>query len=396
MLASLVLRTLWLTKPEGALIFDEAFYVNAARVILKWPVPEGLPYADQAGGLDPNREHPPLGKLLIATSMSTFGDNAWGWRLPSVLFGVLSIPLVYAIAVQLGGTKAMGVLAAFLFAFDNLVFVHSRIATLDIFLVFFLLLGVYAYLAGEPLLAGVAFALATLCKIGGVYGVAAIVLFEGLRLLRDRLARGRWQLVGLRPLLIMLVAYAVLFPWLLAALDAVWSSYKSPIAHIRFIFDYGLALTRPDGPQGQESNPWQWLLNEVPMTYLRTDVQVLVNGQVEVTRAVVFFRGAMNPYVIFIAPLAIAYAVYLAYTRRDSYAFLVLALFVATYAPFWPAAMIAHRISYLFYFLPSLPAVALGAAQLMYAPQVPRVVRWGYVGAVLLGFYGYFPFRTIP
>ena len=75
---------------------------------------------------------------------------------------------------------------------------------------------------------------------------------------------------------------------------------------------------------------------------------------------------------------------------------MALALFAATYGPFWPAAMLAHRISYIFYFLPTIPAVAIGAAQLLYAPQVPRALRWTYIGAVLLGFYGYFPFRKIP
>ena len=132
------------------------------------------------------------------------------------------------------------------------------------------------------------------------------------------------------------------------------------------------------------------------MTYLRTDEQVLVNDEVEATRAVIFFRGAMNPYVIFVAPLAIAYTAYAAFKRRDDWAFLVLALFFVTYGPFWPAALLAHRISYLFYFLPTIPAVAIAAARLMYAPEMPRIVRWAYIGAILLGFYGYFPFCQVP
>jgi len=110
----------------------------------------------------------------------------------------------------------------------------------------------------------------------------------------------------------MIVVYVVALPSLLGVLDSIWSSaYKNPVEHIRHIVDYGFALTRPEGPQGQESAPWQWLVNEVPMTYLRTDEQVLVADKVEITRPTIFFRGAMNPYVIFIAPLAITYAAYL-------------------------------------------------------------------------------------
>jgi predicted membrane-bound dolichyl-phosphate-mannose-protein mannosyltransferase len=395
-LFSLGVRLVWLDKPHGALIFDENYYVNAARVILGLPLPPNAPYADAPLGRDPNTEHPPGAKLLIAGSMRLFGDNARGWRLPSVLFGTLSIPLLYGVVRRAGGAERVALLAAALYAFDNLVFVHGRIATLDIFLVAGLLLGLYCFLAGRPVLAGLAFAAATLCKIGGLYGVGVVVAFAAVRLGRERLASGRWDWRPLRPLAVLLVVYALAFPAALAALDSVWSEYKNPAAHVAHIFRYGFALTRPDGPQGQESDPWQWLLNEVPMNYLRTEVQFLEGNEVKATRATIWFRGAMNPYVIAIAPLAIAYAASLASRRRDDCATLALIFFVVTYAPFWPAALIAHRISYIFYFLPTLPAVAIGAAQLLYAPRLPRVVRWAYLGAVLLGFYGYFPFRTIP
>lgn len=395
-LVSLGCRIIWLDKPTGALIFDEKYYVNAARVILGLPVPEGDPYRDARRGLDPNTEHPPLAKLLMAGSMRLFGDNGWGWRVPSVLFGTLSIPLVYGIARSLGGGKGLALTATFLYAFDNMVFVHSRIGVLDIFLVFFLLAGVYCYLQGHPTLAGLAFVLASLCKIGGMYGLGVIVGFEALRLLRERLAGGRWDIRPLRPLAIMLVVYAVSLPWLFGALDSVWSSYKNPLEHTRHIFNYGFALKRETGPQGQESNPWQWLLNDVEMTYFRTDVQELENGEVKATRPIINFRGAMNPYVVAIAPLAIAYAAWAAWKERSDSAFLALTLFFAAYAPFWPAAMIGHRISYIFYFLPAIPAVALAAAQLFHAPRMPRVLLWAFIGAVALGFFGYFPFRVVP
>lgn len=389
-------RLIWLDKPDGSLIFDENYYVNAARVILGLPVDAEAPYAGEQPGLDPNTEHPPGAKVLIAASMWLLGDNALGWRLPSVLFGTLSIALLYGIVRQIGGTKAMALMATFLFAFDNLVLVHSRIATLDIFLVCFLLLGLYCYFMGWSTLAGLALVCATLCKIQGLYGVGVLMLFEALRFVRTRYELKRWAFDKLRPVLVMTVVYFVALPWLFGLLDSFWSSYKNPAAHINHILDYGFALTRPEGPQGDESYPWQWLVNEAPMTYLRTDAQVLSDGEVEQTRATIFFRGAMNPYIILVTPLAIAYAAYNAFQRRDDYSVFVLVLFVVTFGPFWPAALLAHRISYIFYFLVTLPAVAMGAAQLMYAPQTPRLVRWAYIGAVLLGFYAYFPFRVVP
>ena len=70
---------------------------------------------------------------------------------------------------------------------------------------------------------------------------------------------------------------------------------------------------------------------------------------------------------------------------------MVLALFAATYLPFWPAAA-AGRVSYLYYFMPAIPAVALGAAALVAAGRA-RALPWLYAAAVLAGFVWRFPFR---
>ena len=75
----IALRMIWLNQPTGSLIFDEWYYVNVARVILGLPQSVGSngapPYVNPVIGIDPNHEHPPLAKLLIALSMYVFGDN---------------------------------------------------------------------------------------------------------------------------------------------------------------------------------------------------------------------------------------------------------------------------------------------------------------------------------
>ena len=55
---SFVVRVIWLDLPKKGTIFDEAYYVNAARVILGYDVPEGGKYGDREL-LDPNKEHHP-------------------------------------------------------------------------------------------------------------------------------------------------------------------------------------------------------------------------------------------------------------------------------------------------------------------------------------------------
>ena len=64
--------------------------------------------------------HPPLAKLLIAGSIKLFGDNPWGWRIGSVVFGTLALLAIFALVRSLGGSRwlATGVTAAM--ACDNL------------------------------------------------------------------------------------------------------------------------------------------------------------------------------------------------------------------------------------------------------------------------------------
>ncbi|HEY7933537.1 MAG TPA: glycosyltransferase family 39 protein, partial [Solirubrobacteraceae bacterium] len=79
------------------LIFDENYYVNAARVIDGINPPKGAPYHGAPRGDDPNAEHPQLAKLVIAGGIRLFGDGPWGWRVGSVLFGLIAMVALYGL-----------------------------------------------------------------------------------------------------------------------------------------------------------------------------------------------------------------------------------------------------------------------------------------------------------
>jgi dolichyl-phosphate-mannose-protein mannosyltransferase len=138
----IVLRIIWLDKPAGWLILDEHWYVNAARVVLGQPSTFRSFYKDAPPGLDPNSAHPPLAVLMIALSIGLFGDNGFGWRFLSVCFGSVAV-LVFYLLLKKAAEKKVALIGTFLFSFDNLIFVQSRVAMLDIFTLTFMLLGFY-------------------------------------------------------------------------------------------------------------------------------------------------------------------------------------------------------------------------------------------------------------
>ncbi len=93
------------TPASHTLIFDEAYYVNAARVIDGIRPPPGSDYAAAPLHKDPNAEHPQLAKLIIAGGIELLGDNPWGWRFGSVIFGLIAILAMYAVVRAVRGSR---------------------------------------------------------------------------------------------------------------------------------------------------------------------------------------------------------------------------------------------------------------------------------------------------
>lgn len=403
LLVSFFLRVLWLdhpTDPQGHAdqIFDERYYLSAARTIMGLPQADDAPYVHSPIGKDPNREHPPLAKLIIASGIAMLGDDGWGWRWGSVAAGMLAIAFMYQMGRRTGLGPWAGVLAAFLFAFDNLVFVTSRIGILDIFMLLGMLAGAAWFLMRQPALSGVAFAFGTLCKEYGVYGPVVMICYIVIYALYQR-RHGRQLRHDVVNTLSMVGAYLVCFFGVLWLLDLHWSTFTNPIMHLEYVWSYGTKLTHPYGPTGIESWPWEWLRNEVQIPYLRVDVtvcQIKVSvcpaDQIARKYASILFRGAMNAYLIFTAPLAGGYVLAVLHKQFDRTALLAGVWFAVTYLPFVPATVLDHRIAYIYYMLPVIPAITVASAQLFADPRIPRAVTWGYIVAIGWGFAAYFPF----
>ena len=87
--------------------------------------------------------HPPLGKLIISVGIMLFGMVPFGWRFMGALFGVLMVPVLYIFLKNLFGKTSVALCGTALFTFDFMHLVQTRIATIDTYGVFFILVSYY-------------------------------------------------------------------------------------------------------------------------------------------------------------------------------------------------------------------------------------------------------------
>jgi dolichyl-phosphate-mannose--protein O-mannosyl transferase len=263
-LASFVLRVINLGLPKG-FVFDEVYYVDGARDLLKYGV--------EIDGTNPEFiVHPPVGKWLIASGIKLFGDNEFGWRFASAVFGTLLILLFARLVHVLFYTPLLTALGAALMALDGLLLVHSRTALLDLFLTFFTLMGVLLWHRNRHIWAGIVFGLAIGCKWSAVYFVAIVGLIAVYRILIAHDIRKSFKLIaakiaqyGLLPIFVYTLTWA---GWFIS--DRGWSRQWSTNPLLSWLhyhsemlnFHTGLTQTHP-----YQANPWSWLIMGRPTSF---------------------------------------------------------------------------------------------------------------------------------
>jgi predicted membrane-bound dolichyl-phosphate-mannose-protein mannosyltransferase len=428
------------TAGDHTLIFDEAYYVNAARVIAGIRPPAGDHYADAPLGTDPNAEHPQGVKLIMAAAIELFGDGPFAWRVGSLLMGSLAILGMFALVRSAGGGRWPALGAATLMACDNLLLVQSRIGTLDIYGTAMMIWAAALYLRGTPVLAGIALAVATCLKEVSPYLLLVLALLEVGRALvsrgdpatpaRWRASLGRWSATTF--------VTGGVFVGLLALMGLIATPYADashtlitggPFAEIAHIIDYASGLTSPHGPQGIASYPWQWLIDLKPIVYLRIDPSIPGASQVGAVHPVSDFLGMIGPPILLLAIPAMIFAVVrlvrlrrggrhapdgatsqsaAAYLGVDEparseaaadrqQALLGVAWFLGTWVPFALQSLIDQRTSYLYYMVIVMPGIYV-AVTYMVTFAWRRRSRWlsllaaGWAVSVLVAAVLMYPF----
>ena len=157
-LLALFLR-LWHLGQPHQFEFDETYYAKDAWSLLNFGYERDateeankilLEGATTDGVFKDNPEmivHPEVGKWLIALGIKAFGMDPFGWRVASAVVGALMVLVMVRFVRRLTGSTMLGVVGGLLLMLDGLHFVLSRLALLDIFVAFFVLLGVHCVVA---------------------------------------------------------------------------------------------------------------------------------------------------------------------------------------------------------------------------------------------------------
>lgn len=370
--------------------FDEIYHARTAYENIQ----EVYPY---------ETSHPPLGKLILSIGIRLFGMTPFGWRFMGTLTGVLMLPVLYLFLKRLFGNTAVSVCGTLVFAFDFMHFVQTRLATIDSYAVFFVLLMyyfMYRFVTERKMwclaLSGIAFGLGAASKWTCIYagaGLAVIWLLHWvLRLKREKDVRALVE--NILFCLVFFVAlpcavyYASYYPYGKAiGLDGpgmyldpkyaklVWDNQVS-----MFTYHVGVDATHP-----YSSSWYQWLFDARPILYYLH-----------------YGTGTKSAIACFVSPLlcwgglfAMVGMVYLAFWRRDNKAGFILLGYLAQLVPWMFVKRITFEYHYfactvfltlaLFYALDVLRRSGKRGKYAMYAVTLVSVLLFAAFSPVLTG-----------
>ncbi len=350
-LTTLALHFAIVANPNS-LILDEQHYVNEARQII-----DEHTFKFQ--------EHPPLAKLLIVAGIKIWGDNTMGWRFFPIVLGTGSIVIFYFICRRLNMSNRAASIATFLLAFENMTFVQNSVAMLDVFPLFFMMAAFLLYLNFRYISAGIAVGLSTLAKLFGALAVPAMVIHWFF----SRVNRSRWFALTVA---LSVIVFVVLLP----LLDyIVTHDFTSPVERIKTMLSLTSSLTFDNTTHESLSRPWAWVIGYKAMPYWWAP----------------HYIATISPSIWALIIPAFAYMIYRA-VKRDEAGLFGLSWFASTYLLWIPLSLITNRVSYPFYFYPSIGAVCIGVgmgiSQLIdiFKARQSGKLKWTILGVIAVIF----------
>ncbi|GBC75669.1 hypothetical protein HRbin06_00989 [archaeon HR06] len=323
--------------------FDENYYIPAGLDLLK--------------GKFSNLEHPFLGKLWVSLGVLIFGNSPLGWRFFYAIIGILTLLVYWKISKELlDESKAFFALT--LLSLENMFFIHSNLALLDIPSIFFSLLALLSVLKKKYLLVGIFLGLALLNKES-----ALLFLFIILSFLLRRKTH------SLKILLILVITFLT-FIIPLTFYDQIYKPrfifqgkewiINNALDHVYFIYVYSSTLTMDLLKEPNKGNfAWNWIIPSLepfePMGYYYEEVK-----EDNKIIAYISWVGMGNLPIWWSFWFSFPFSLYnVIFKKGKDMDYLTLSWISLSYFPFLYLSYFANRIVYPFYFLNTIPILTL-------------------------------------
>ena len=358
--------------------------------------------------------HPPLGKIFISLGVRMFGMCPFGWRIIGTIFGILMVPLMYVFAKRLFGKTSFATITCILLTFDFMHLAQTRIATIDVYVTFFVILMYYfMYKYYEMsfydtkliktwvplLLSGIAMGLGIASKWTGCYAAVglAIIFFytvfkrykEYKYALKDasgitngikhdhiiKVYKGNLvktilfcfvAFIGI-PLLIYTLSY---IPFI-GDSDCPDSTFGKMVYNIEQMFAYH---TNVEFEHGFSSRWYEWPLMIRPIFYYSgvSSTEGFASG----------ISSFGNPLVWWFGIASFVYVCYRLFSKKDRYAWFFFVGYLAQLMP-W---VLVERLTFIYHYFPCVPFVALMNGYVIYrlVKDKPKNMKFAYIYAALV------------
>ena len=386
---SFFLRIYRLDIPQNY-IFDEVYHVPTIRAFSQ-NNPAAFDVYAQAP--EPNTAydwlHPPLAKLIQAGSVLIFGDNSFGWRFPSAVFGTLATLAVYFLAVTMTKKTNVGLLAAGIFSLDNLQLTMSRIAMNDIFVTTFILFALaffykglsfakakvspYWYFVLTGLFAGLAISTKhSAVLLYPIFALQGLFLIKGLSFANAKVSPYRYLYLIFIPPLIYLLSFSQF--WLQGHSfrqfvdlhkQIYWYQTKSP------------AVLIATATHSYQSAAWQWPFLIRPV-WFHVDYQ---------PAAIANIYNLGNPIIFWSGLLALIQGLSFANAKVNPYWY-----FLISYLGLWLPFLASPRIMFLHHYLPALSVLTVILA--IWLEKLSKKVITLIIFIIIITFIFFYPVNT--
>lgn len=412
-------------ESEYAQLFDEQEMYEAAESYRSGTYFDEIYHARTAyeymhGLYSYENTHPPFGKIIIALGMTIFGVNPFGWRIMGVLFGIGMLPLIYVFGRKFFKETWLAGAITFLFAVDFMHFAQTRIATIDVFVTFFIILMYYFMYQYTRLsfydtklsktfiplgLCGITMGFSIATKMTGVYAAVglAIIFFINLYKRFSEYQYAKTNPTGVTngishsnvvesfiPNTVKTILFCILVFILIPA-----TIYT--LSYIPFVKTEGMGLiermldnqatmfnyhSHLVASHSFSSNWFQWPMMYRPIWYYSGEVSSSVAEGIS---------AFGNPLVWWVGIPAFIYTVYYTVKKKDKLGLFLIVSYLSQYVP-W---ILIPRLTYIYHYFPSVPFVIMMIAycskQLVNeSPKFKRYV-FGYLVASLVLFIMFYP-----